>query len=98
MCSDSSTTHLIEIDDGLPELILQPVEVSHADFAEVAWVVLVEIGPVVMLATCHTATTWMLSVLADTSMTGGDVAAARRDVLVGELSVHRELWMSQARR
>ena len=38
--------------------------------------VLVEIGAVMMLATCHTATTRVLSVLAYTSMTGGDVAAA----------------------
>ena len=58
------------------------MEVSHADFTEVTWMVLVEIGAVMMLATCHTTTTGMLPVLAYTSMTGGDVAAAVFKVLV----------------
>jgi hypothetical protein len=44
--------------------------------------VLVEIGAVVVLATGHTATTWMLPVLADSSMTGGDVTAAADRMLV----------------
>jgi hypothetical protein len=43
--------------------------------------VLVDVCSVMMLATSHTATTGMLSVLADTTMTGGDVAAT------GEMSV-----------
>ena len=75
--------YLIEIDDGLPEGVLHLVEVSHADFSEVTWMVLVEIGAVMMLTTGHTATTGMLPVLADSSMTGGDVTAA-----VDGLSVH----------
>jgi hypothetical protein len=66
----------VEVDDGLPEGVLHLVEVSHANLSEVTWMVLVEIGAVVMLATGHTATTGMLSVLADSSMTGGDVTAA----------------------
>lgn len=52
------------------------MKVPHTDFTEVPWVILVEVGAVVVLATGHTATTGMLSVLTDSSMTGGDVAAA----------------------
>jgi hypothetical protein len=57
------------------------VEIPHADLAEVSRMVLVDVCSVMMLATSHTATTGMLSVLADTTMTGGDVAAT------GEMSV-----------
>ena len=73
--------YLVEVDDGLPEPILHLVEVSHANFSEVARMVLVEVRTMVMLATRHPAATGVLSVLADSSMTGGDVAAAGRDVL-----------------
>jgi len=38
-------------------------------------VVLVDVGSVVVLTTGHTSTTWMLSVLSDTTMTGTDVAS-----------------------
>jgi hypothetical protein len=37
--------------------------------------VLVDVGPVVVLTTGHTTTTGMLPVLADTTVTGGNVAA-----------------------
>ena len=68
--------YLVEVDDRLPEGVLHLVEISHADLSEVTWMVFVEIGAVVMLATGHTTTTRMLSVLADTSVTGGDMTAA----------------------
>ena len=58
------------------------MEVSHADLSEVTGVILVEIGAVVVLTTRHTATTGVLPVLAHSSMTGGDVAAAVREVSV----------------
>ena len=74
--------YLVEVDGGLPESVLHLVEVSHTDFTEVTRMVLVEIGAVVMLATSQTATTGMLPVLAHSSMTGRDVAAAVNDVLV----------------
>ena len=80
-CVDSRA-YLVEVDDGLPEGVLHLVEVSHADLSEVTWMVLVEIGAVVMLTTGHTTTTGVLSVLAHSSMTGGDVAAAVREMLV----------------
>lgn len=54
------------------------MKVAHADLAKVAWMVLVEIGSVMMLTTGHTATTGMLAMLAYSSMTGGDVPAAER--------------------
>ena len=69
-------THLIQVDNRLPELILQLVEISHSDLAKVTRVVLVEIRTVVMLSTSHTATTGMLAVLSYTTVAGGDVAAA----------------------
>jgi hypothetical protein len=57
------------------------VEVSHTDFTEVTRVVLVHVGAVVVLATGKTATTGMLPVLADTTMTGRDVATAVMNML-----------------
>ena len=71
-----SATHFIEIDDGLPELVVGLVEVAHAHFSKVSGMVLVDIRAVVMLATSHTSTTGMLAVLAYTTMTGGDMATA----------------------
>jgi hypothetical protein len=51
------------------------VEVPHTNLTEVTRVVLVDIGTVVVLATGHTATTGRLAVLANTTLTGRDVAA-----------------------
>jgi len=72
----SVDSHLVEVDDGLPELVLRLVEVAHTDFTEVTRVVLVHVGTVVVLTTGETTTTGMLPVLADTTVTGRDVAAA----------------------
>jgi hypothetical protein len=46
------------------------VEVSHADLSEVTGMVFIEIGTVVMLTTGHTATTGVLAVLSNTTITG----------------------------
>jgi hypothetical protein len=51
------------------------VKVPHSNFAEVTWMVFVDIRSVMVLATCHTATTGMLAVLAYTTMTSRDMAA-----------------------
>lgn len=72
----SGQTYLVEVDDRLPEEVAHLVEVPHTDFTEVTRMVLVHVGAVVVLATSQTATTRMLPVLADTSMTGRDVATA----------------------
>ena len=74
-------TYFVEVDDRLPERVLHPVVVAHADLSEVAWMILVEIRAMMMLATGHTATTGMLPVLAHSSMTGGDMATATKVVL-----------------
>ena len=73
----SSSAHLLEVDDWFPELVLCLVEISHANFAEVTRMVFVDVRSVMMLATSHTTTTWMLSMLAYTTVTGGDMAATR---------------------
>ena len=49
------------------------VEVPHANLAEVTRMVLVEVDPVVVLATGVTTTAGMLPVLANTTMTVGHV-------------------------
>jgi hypothetical protein len=40
---------LVEVDDGLPELVLELVEVPHTDFTEVTGMIFVDIRSVVML-------------------------------------------------
>lgn len=76
-------TYLVEVDDGLPELVLQLVEVAHTNLSEVTGMVLVDVGTVVVLTTGHTTTTGMLAVLTDTTVTGRDVTTAvRREWLV----------------
>ena len=67
-------TYLVKVDDGLPELVLELVEVPHTNLTEVTRVVLVDVGTVVVLTTGHTATTGRLAVLADTTFTGRDMA------------------------
>lgn len=55
------------------------MKVSHADLSKVTRMVLVDIRSVMVLATSHTTTTWVLSVLAYTTVAGGDMAATRRE-------------------
>lgn len=54
------------------------MEVPHADLTKVTRVVLVHVRSVVMLATSQTSTTGVLAVLANATVTGGDVAAAAK--------------------
>ena len=61
-------------------MMLHFVEVSHADFSEISGMVLVEIGPVMMLATCQPTSTGMLSVLANAAVTSGDMPAAGGEI------------------
>ena len=51
------------------------MELAHTNLSEVTRVKLVHEDAVVMLATCITATTRMLAVLSDTTVTGRDVSA-----------------------
>ena len=72
----SEQTYLIQVDNRLPEVVALLVEVSHTDLSKVTGMVPVHVGSVVMLSTSETATTWMLAVLAYTTVTGRDVSAA----------------------
>lgn len=65
---------------GFWKLVLHLEEASHTDFTEVARMVLIENGSVVVvvLTTGHTTTTRMLPVLVHSSMTGEDVTAVLR--------------------
>jgi len=74
--SQETWTYLVEVDDRLPELILQFVEVPHSHLSEVTWMVLVHVGSVMMLTTGQTSTTGMLPVLSNTTVTGRDMATA----------------------
>ena len=82
--------YLVEVDDGLPEVVLLLVEVSHTNLSEVTGMVLVHVGTVVVLTTSKTTTTGMLAVLSDTSLTGGNVAAAEKQVSPSQVpSIYR---------
>ena len=61
-------------------MILQLVEVSHAHFSEITGMVFIEICSMVMLPTRHTTSTRMFSVLANSAVTSGDMAAAGKTV------------------
>lgn len=68
--------YLVQVDRRLPELLVGLVEISHSDLTEVSRMVLVQVGAVVVLTTGHTATTGVLAVLANTTVTGLDMTAA----------------------
>ena len=75
----TTLAHLIQVDDRLPELILQFVKVPHAHFSEVTRMVFVQIGSVMVLSTRHTPSTGMLSVFANAAVASGDVTATGKD-------------------
>ena len=80
LCSielSNSATHFVKVDNRLPELVLGLVKVSHAHLSEVTRMVLVDVGSVMMLSTSHTTTTWMLPVLAYTTVTSRDMATTK---------------------
>jgi hypothetical protein len=60
---------LVQVDDFAVGGLLGVMETTHADFTEVAGMVSVEIGAVVMKTTGHTATSGMFAVLSHTAMT-----------------------------
>jgi len=71
------STYLVEVDGRLPKLLVGLVEVSHTNLTEVTRVVLVKVSTVVVLTTGHTATTGVLAVLANATVTGRHMTAAR---------------------
>ena len=65
----------VEVDGGAVELVHGLVEVPHTDLTEVTRVELIEHNSMVVLSTGVTATTRVLAVLADTTMTGTNVTS-----------------------
>merc|ERR1719291_1345294 len=76
---------LVQVDAGLVEVgvVGVHVEVPHADLAEVPGMVLVEVDAVVMLATGVTATSGVLPVLSDPSVTVGHMSSQLPGLLLG---------------
>jgi len=66
---------VIDVDGWAEVLVLLQVEVSHTDFTEVTWMVLVEVDSVMMLTTSQTSSTWMLSVFTNSTVTVADLAS-----------------------
>ena len=58
------------------------VEISHSDLSKVTRMVFVQVRSVVMLTTSKTTTTWMLAMLAYTTVSGRDMAATVGGLLV----------------
>jgi len=56
------------------------VEVPHANLPKVTRMIFIEVRSVVMLSSGHTTSTGMLAMLANTSVAGGDMAAADGDI------------------
>jgi predicted transcriptional regulator len=61
---------LVKVDNGTPVGVVLQVEVTHTDLTKVTRMVLIHVDTVMMLTTSKTTTTRMLSVLADTTVTG----------------------------
>ena len=75
------STYLVEVDRRLPELLVGLVEVPHTNLTEVTGMVLVNVGAVVVLTTGHTATTGVLAVLANTTVSGRHMATAKQEIM-----------------
>lgn len=56
-------------------MVLEFVEVAHADFTKITRVIFIHEDSVVVLTTRHTATGRMLAMLANSTVTSGDVSA-----------------------
>jgi len=69
------TPQVVNVDGWAEVLVLLQVKVSHTDLTEVTWMVLVKIDSVMMLTTGETSSTWMLSVLTDSSVTVRDLSS-----------------------
>lgn len=86
LLSRDQRPQLIKVENGAPLAVLQQVELAHTELTEITRMVLVEVSTVVVLATSHTTTTGILSVLANTTVSGRDVTA--RLPCLGETSRH----------
>jgi hypothetical protein len=66
---------LVNVDGGAEVLLVGLVVVTHTELTEVTGVISVDKGTVVVLAAGHTATTRVGTVLANTTVTSGNVTA-----------------------
>lgn len=91
LLSSDQGPQFVQVNFG-PELVLATqMEVPHANLAEVTRMVFVEVDAVMVHATSVTATSRMLTVLADTAMTVADVTTQ----LPGLLPLDIRLWRLQ---
>jgi hypothetical protein len=70
----SESPELVNVDNRTPVGVVLQVEVTHTDFTKVTRMVLIHVDTVMVLTTSKTTTTRMLSVLANTTVTGRDVS------------------------
>ena len=71
------------------------MEISHADLAEVTRMVFVEIDLMVVHASCHTSSTGVFSMLAYTSMSGGDMTATEKNVSDITSPTLMRVWLNE---
>lgn len=72
----------VDIDGRSEVSVSQQVKLAHTDLSEITRMVFIHHNTVMVLATSITATTWMLTVLSDTTVSGGNVSSLFA-VLVG---------------
>jgi hypothetical protein len=65
----------VKVHSWAMEHLLGAMEITHTNLSEVTRMVLIKVNTMMMLTTGATATTWVLTVLTDTTVTGGDVTA-----------------------
>eukprot|EP00002_Diphylleia_rotans_P029448 TRINITY_DN5_c0_g1_i1.p1 TRINITY_DN5_c0_g1~~TRINITY_DN5_c0_g1_i1.p1 ORF type:complete len:158 (-),score=16.57 TRINITY_DN5_c0_g1_i1:764-1237(-) len=79
---------LVDVEGRAEVVVAEQMEVSHTNLTEVTRMVFVEVDAVMVLTTSVTATTGMLAVLSDTTVTGGDVSSFLAGLLkVGSLVI-----------
>jgi len=71
----SNVEDLFEVEGGAELTVLHNVELAHTNLSEVPGMVLIEKGPVVVLSSSITTSTRMLTVLSNTSVSGGYVSS-----------------------
>jgi hypothetical protein len=55
-------------------VVLEFVEVTHTNFTKITRVIFIHHDSVVVLTTRHTATSWVLAMFPNSTVTGGDVS------------------------
>jgi hypothetical protein len=71
----SNVEKLVKVASRVPGAIAHQVKVTHTDLSEITRVILIHHNTVMVLSTSVTATTRVMTVTSDTTVTGGDVTA-----------------------